>query len=91
MFLHGRFDAGPELLLPLHVLGAVLLHQIRAFERALEVRLEAKVPVEALVRQSERLQGRAGLFQHVPDECLDIGLRVVHDDVQAVREEQSRP
>ena len=88
---HGRLDACPQRLLPLGLLGAVLLHQIGTGDGALEIGLEAQVALEPFVRQAECLQRRRDLRQRRLHRALDVGLRIVDDHVQPVREEQRRP
>ena len=70
---------------------AVFLHKVGARDRAFEIGLETQLCFEVRGRKSERLERRQIVTDVVTYERLDIGTRIVDDDIQSVCQEQRRP
>ena len=83
--------ARPELLLPFRPFRAVFLNDVGVGDRACEVGFETQFALEALVRQTKLTQRRFNLAEELPERGLYVRLGVVHDDIQAVSEEERRP
>ena len=79
-----RLDPRPQLLLEVEPLRAVLLHDVDAVDRRLEVGRHGDPVAEVAQHRRQRGDGRVELL-------LQVGPRVLHPDVHVVRREQRRP
>src|SRR5262245_38509063 len=86
-----RLDAGPQILLEFHALGAIFLHDIDTLYRAIKAGLKMQLPGQVLGREVQRGERWRSLADIAFHNCFNVVARIVDDNREAMREEYRGP